>query len=77
MRGGKVYRNTLPNSCPRLGFEEAFSYSTSINQLCSTEIIYVLEQIGGVTYLSGIIQDVPTAANVEHYANIVKEKGAS
>ena len=34
-----------------------------------------LEQVGGVTYLSGIIDFVPTSANVEHYANIVKEKG--
>ena len=47
MRGGKVYRSTLPNRCPRLGFEEAFSYNTSINQLCSTEIIYVVENFGG------------------------------
>ncbi|HQP10157.1 MAG TPA: replicative DNA helicase [Candidatus Omnitrophota bacterium] len=35
----------------------------------------LLEQIGGVTYLSGIIDAVPTSANVEHYARIVKEKG--
>ncbi|VAX36886.1 Replicative DNA helicase (DnaB) [hydrothermal vent metagenome] len=34
-----------------------------------------LEDIGGVTYLSVIIDFVPTAANVEHYAHIVKEKG--
>ena len=34
-----------------------------------------LEQIGGVTYLSKIIDFVPTSANVEHYAHIVKEKG--
>lgn len=42
MRGGKVYRNTLPDSCPGLGFEERFAYKTSINQLCSTDIITVL-----------------------------------
>jgi len=47
MRGGDVYRNVLASSCPRLGFEEAFTYNTTINQLCSVEIIYVLEQIGG------------------------------
>ncbi len=35
----------------------------------------LLEEIGGVTYLSTIIDLVPSAANVEHYANIVKEKG--
>ena len=35
----------------------------------------ILEQIGGVSYLSFLIDLVPSAANVEHYANIVKEKG--
>ncbi len=34
-----------------------------------------LEQVGGVSYLSLIIDFVPTSANVEHYARIVKEKG--
>ena len=34
-----------------------------------------LEQVGGVSYLSSIIEIVPTSANVEHYAGIVKEKG--
>ena len=34
-----------------------------------------LDQIGGVSYLSFLIDLVPSAANVEHYANIVKEKG--
>jgi replicative DNA helicase len=35
----------------------------------------LLEHVGGVTYLSSIIDCVPTSANVEHYAQIVKEKG--
>lgn len=47
MTGGKVYRNTLPRRCPRLGFEEAFSYSTSLSRLCNTDIIYVLESTAG------------------------------
>ncbi|MBI5149388.1 MAG: replicative DNA helicase [Candidatus Omnitrophica bacterium] len=34
-----------------------------------------LEEVGGVTYLSFLIDLVPSAANIEHYANIVKEKG--
>lgn len=34
-----------------------------------------LEAVGGQTYLSRLIDLVPTSANVEHYANIVKEKG--
>lgn len=45
--GKKWYRNTLPNSCPSLGFEERFSYRTSINQLCSVDIIRVLQSYGG------------------------------
>ena len=42
----KIYRNTLPNSCPSLGFETRFSYSTSISQLCSVDIIPVLWNVG-------------------------------
>ncbi len=37
----KVYRNMLPYACPTLGFEEHFSYETSLSQLCSTDIINV------------------------------------
>jgi hypothetical protein len=40
--GGRYYRNTLPNACPDLGFEQKFSYETSLSQLCSTDIITVL-----------------------------------
>jgi len=47
MRGGDIYRNRLPNRCGGLGFEEAFSYKTSTNQLCSVDIIHVLSQTGG------------------------------
>ena len=42
MRGGQVYRNVLPNQCPQLGFEERYSYATSLSELCSTDIITVL-----------------------------------
>jgi len=42
MNGNKIYRNTLPNSCPSLGFERRFSYRTSLSQLCSVDIITVL-----------------------------------
>lgn len=34
-----------------------------------------LDMVGGVHYLSSLIDMVPTSANVEHYAHIVKEKG--
>ena len=46
MNGNKVYRNTLPNSCPSLGFERRFSYRTSLSQLCSVDIITVLWNAG-------------------------------
>jgi len=42
MKGGKVYRSVLPNSCSQLGFEERFSYKTSTQELCSSDIITVL-----------------------------------
>jgi hypothetical protein len=45
--GKKWYRNTLPSSCPGLGFEERFLYKTSLSQLCSVDIITVLHGAGG------------------------------
>ncbi len=33
-----------------------------------------LEDVGGVAYLARLVDGVPRATNVEHYANIVKEK---
>ncbi len=42
--GRKVYRNTLPNRCPQLGYQQAFSYATSQSQLCSLDIITVFVQ---------------------------------
>jgi hypothetical protein len=47
MRDGTILRNTLPNRCPSLGFERAFSYSTSLNRLCNVDIITVVAQGGG------------------------------
>ena len=47
MRGGKVYRNTLPNSCPSLASQDSFSYRTSTSRLCSVDIIRVLDNYGG------------------------------
>ena len=48
MGGRKLYRNTLPNSCPGLGFEASFTYETSLSQLCSVDIIYVLRHTGAM-----------------------------
>jgi hypothetical protein len=46
MAGRETYRNTLPNPCPQLGFEERFAYATSINQLCAVDTITVLMSPG-------------------------------
>lgn len=34
----------------------------------------ILEEIGGVSYLTSLANAVPTAANISHYVSIVKEK---
>lgn len=46
MQGGKVFRNTLPHSCPQLGFEERILYKTSLSRLCSVDTVTVLQSPG-------------------------------
>lgn len=48
MYGGKTYRNTLQNRCPGLGWDRAITYETSVDQLCTPQIVYSLTSIGGV-----------------------------
>jgi hypothetical protein len=45
--GNRAWRVTLPNRCSGLKSADAFTYATSLSQLCSTDIIYVLERWGG------------------------------
>jgi hypothetical protein len=45
--GRRGWRNVLPSDCPGLATERAFSFSTSLSQLCSTDIIRVLQNYGG------------------------------
>ncbi|PKP64640.1 MAG: hypothetical protein CVT85_09590 [Alphaproteobacteria bacterium HGW-Alphaproteobacteria-7] len=47
MNGGKVYRSTLAQRCPGLGLERAITYETSIDQLCTTQIVYALQNASG------------------------------
>ena len=42
MSGDLVYRNTLPNRCFSLGFEERFAHSSTTGQLCNVDTITVL-----------------------------------
>jgi hypothetical protein len=49
MNGGKSgYRNALTARCPGLKSANAITYETSLTQLCSTDIVYVLETAGGL-----------------------------
>lgn len=45
--GNRAWRNTLPHRCNGLKSEDAFSYETSLTQLCNTDIIHVLYRSGG------------------------------
>ncbi|PAX08384.1 hypothetical protein CKY28_11300 [Sphingomonas lenta] len=44
--GRRTYRVTLPQRCPGLGFEQRFTYATSLDRLCAQDIITVLYQGG-------------------------------
>jgi hypothetical protein len=46
--GNTAWRNALTARCPGLKAENAITYETSLSQLCSTDIVYVLETAGGV-----------------------------
>ena len=46
MNGNQWYRNALPNRCNALSFERAFTYSTSLQQLCNVDIITVIANGG-------------------------------
>jgi len=43
MPGNEIYRNTLPNRCPSLGFEERFAYEANVGQLCAIDTITVIQ----------------------------------
>jgi hypothetical protein len=47
MNGSKVFRSTLPSRCPGLEWDRAITYETSINQLCTQQIVYALQTTGG------------------------------
>lgn len=45
--GGRVWRNTLPFSCPGLRANDAFSHEATNSQICNVDVIRVLYQGGG------------------------------
>lgn len=50
MQGREHFLNTLPNSCGSLHRNKPIMYKTSLSQLCSLDIISVLESYGGGYY---------------------------
>lgn len=49
MNGNRWYRNDLPQSCPRLGgIGTAISYKVTTSQLCSVDIIHIIDTTGGI-----------------------------
>ncbi len=59
MRDNTVYRNTLPARCNGLGFEQRFGYDLRGSQLCSTDVIRVLDPDGTTVATCGLGQFVP------------------
>jgi len=43
--GKRGWRNSLTARCPGLRSNDAITYETSLSQLCSTDIVYVLETV--------------------------------
>lgn len=46
MRGSKVYLNTLPRSCPRLGYHKSIKYTVRAGSLCRNDIFEVFDSAG-------------------------------
>ena len=66
MRGGAkiTYRTALPHECPNLARENRFSYKVTMNRLCDSDLITVLEQYGaglreGFTCRLGMFYPIP------------------
>lgn len=45
MLDGRIWRNRLPHPCAGLALQQGFAYVTSLNQLCSLDLIRVLGPI--------------------------------
>ena len=51
MRGGKTYRNDLPQSCPRVSRPgTAIVHTSTIDRLCSIDTVQVVDPTSGFNY---------------------------
>ncbi|NJC33994.1 hypothetical protein GGR88_001468 [Sphingomonas jejuensis] len=69
--GTRIYRNVLPRACPRLGFERRIAYRVYGGNLCSPDIIQVVDAspgIPGPTCILGEFQpiDRPPRTRLRH-----------
>ncbi len=56
MKGGRIWKNTLPYRCPDLKFQGGFQYTTDIDEICSNlQTIRVINQ-GGGPFLGSVCQ---------------------
>lgn len=46
MNGNDIYRNVLPHRCPGLDSNSTFMYRVTTTQLCSVDVITLLEDFG-------------------------------
>ncbi|MGD9009061.1 MAG: replicative DNA helicase [Desulfobacteraceae bacterium] len=61
------------------GISELFSKAEPVDLVTLTNLLRDnddLESIGGATYLARLVDTVPSAVNVEHYARIVRDKSS-
>jgi hypothetical protein len=70
MRGGDIYRNVLPHRCPGLDRNSTFMYRVTTSQLCSVDVVTVLEDFGsrfmpGASCGLGRFQQISEAAAEE------------
>ncbi len=47
--GKRVWRNTLTSRCSGLRANNGITYETSLSELCTTDIVYVLQTAGGLS----------------------------
>jgi len=75
LRGDDFYRDAHRRIYEAIG--GLFDRSEAVDLVTVSESLRSsgqLESIGGLTFLTALANSVPTAANVEHYARIVREK---
>jgi replicative DNA helicase len=73
-------RNSFYNSSHQKVFEaiiELYNANKAVDLITLTDELKrrgVLDELGGVSFLTALVNTVPTAANISHYVSIVKEK---